>query len=164
MAFQMPNWRSNRAIVAATLIAQGKIAIDTLILYEVPIPDEFRNAPGQKENHCLVGVRPARQAAARRLPWSGDGNELVPREDTRGNCRGISIRHKEERRTRQGALRDPFNATSCPNANGRDQHVAAKGVGVQRRDDKYGETYYLMIQARRNWAPAEIRIRTLGSP
>jgi hypothetical protein len=31
-----------------------------------------------------------------------------------------------------------------------------------RTDDKYGDTYYLMIQARRNWAPAEITTQDFG--
>lgn len=40
---------------------------------------------------------------------------------------------------------------------------------LQRREwtfttsaDRYGETYYLMVQARRNWAPAEIHDQDFG--
>ena len=47
-------------------------------------------------------------------------------------------------------------------ARSRDQHATAARVGVHRTADNYGDTYYLMIQARRNWAPPEITAQDFG--
>ena len=70
---------------------------------------------------------------------------------------------KEERKTAPKSLQNPFKCPLEPNAE------VVETSTLQRREwafttsaDRYGETYYLMVQARRNWAPAEIQDQDFG--
>ena len=81
-----------------TLIAQDRIAIDTLILYEIPIPDALRNAPGKKTIIVSLAFDPP--VRRRRAEYLGVemGDEPVPRQNAGRNRCCVSIRHP--RRTR----------------------------------------------------------------
>ena len=148
-----------------TLIAQGRITIDTLILYEVPIPDVLRNAPGKKRIIASLAFDPP--VRRRRAEYLGVemGMNLFRGKTPGRHCRGVSMLSPGKRRkTRPEPSQRPLKCDLQPkSAGGRDQHLAAARVGIhQDNADKYGETYYLMVQARRNWAPPEITTQDFG--
>jgi hypothetical protein len=147
----------------ATLIAQGKIAIDTLILYEVPIPAEFRSASGKKRIIVSLAFDPP--VRRRRADYLGVemGMHLFRGKTPEEIVAAYRFVTKEERKTAPKSLQNPFKCPLEPNAE------VVETSTLQRREwafttsaDRYGETYYLMVQARRNWAPAEIQAQDFG--
>jgi hypothetical protein len=147
----------------ATLIAQGKIAIDTLILYEVPIPAEFRSASGKKRIIVSLAFDPP--VRRRRADYLGVemGMHLFRGKTPEEIVAAYRFVTKEERKTAPKSLQNPFKCPLEPNAE------VVETSTLQRREwafttsaDRYGETYYLMVQARRNWAPAEIQDQDFG--
>jgi len=70
---------------------------------------------------------------------------------------------QEERKDAPKSLQGSLKCPLLPNAE------VVETSTLQRREwlfttsaDKYGDTYYLMIQARRNWAPPEITTQDFG--
>ena len=146
-----------------TLITQGKIAIDTLILYEVPIPDVLRNAPGKKRIIASLAFDPP--VRRRRAEYLGVGMRMnlfrgkTPDEIVAA-YRSVT---RDEREDAPGALRAPHQCELLPRSR------VVETSTLQRREwafsrtaDNYGDTYYLMIQARRNWAPPEVMVQDFG--
>jgi hypothetical protein len=146
-----------------TLIAQARIAIDTLILYEVPIPDVLRNAPGRKRIIVSLAFDPP--VRRRRADYCGVemGMNLFrgkTPDEIVGAYRSVT---RDERENAPGALRAPHQCDLLPKSR------VVETSTLQRREwtftrtaDNYGDTYYLMIQARRNWAPPEIMAQDFG--
>jgi len=70
---------------------------------------------------------------------------------------------REERRTAPGALAAPFQCDLLPKSRMVETStLQGREWSFSRTDEKYGDTYYLMIQARRNWAPPEITAQDFG--
>ena len=70
---------------------------------------------------------------------------------------------RDEREEAPGALRAPHQCELLPRSR------VVETSTLQRREwaftrtaDNYGDTYYVMIQARRNWAPPEIMAQDFG--
>ena len=70
---------------------------------------------------------------------------------------------RDEREDAPGALRAPNQCDLLPKSR------VVETSTLQRREwtftrtaDNYGDTYYLMIQAKRNWAPPEITAQDFG--
>lgn len=146
-----------------TSIAQGKIAIDTLILYEVPIPDVLRNAPGKKKIIASLAFDPP--VRRRRAEYLGVemGMNLFRGKTPDEIVAAYRSVTRDERRTAPGALAAPFQCDLLPKSR------VVETSTLQRREwsftrtsEGYGDTYYLMIQARRNWAPAEVTTQDFG--
>lgn len=146
-----------------TLIAQGKIAIDTLILYEIPIPAVFRAALGKKRIIVSLAFDPP--VMRRRADYLGVdmGMHLFRGKTPEEIVAAYRFVTKEERQTAPKSLQNPFKCPLEPNAE------VVETSTLQRREwtfttsaDRYGETYYLMVQARRNWAAAEIHAQDFG--
>lgn len=146
-----------------TLIAQGTITLDTLILYEVPIPDALRNALGKKRIIASLAFDPP--VRRRRADYLGVEMSMnlfrgkTPDEIVAA-YRSVT---RDEREDAPGALRAPHQCDLLPKSR------VVETSTLQRREwtftrtaDNYGDTYYLMIQARRNWAPAEITTQDFG--
>jgi hypothetical protein len=146
-----------------TLIAQGRIAIDTLILYEVPIPEALRDAPGKKRIIVSLGFDPP--VRRRRADYLGvEMGMYIFRgktpEEIVAAYRSVT---QEQRKTAPKSLQSPFKCPLKPNAE------VVETSTLQRREwvfttsaEKYGETYYLLVQARRKWAPPEVREQDFG--
>jgi hypothetical protein len=145
------------------LIAQGRIQIDSLLLYEVPIPPILRAAPGKKTIIVSLAFDPP--VRRRRMDYLGVemGMHLFRGKTPDEIVAAYRFVTKEERKTAPKSLQNPFKCPLEPNAG--DVETST----LQRREwtfttsaDRYGETYYLMIQARRNWAPPEIHDQDFG--
>jgi hypothetical protein len=146
-----------------TLIAQGTITLDTLILYEVPIPDVLRNAPGKKRIIASLAFDPP--VRRRRAEYLGVemGMNLFRGKTPDEVVAAYRSVTRDEREEAPGALRAPYQCDLLPKSR------VVETSTLQRREwtfnrssDNYGDTYYLMIQARRNWAPTEIHDQDFG--
>jgi hypothetical protein len=146
-----------------TLIAQGRIIIDTLILYEVPVPDVLRNASGK--NRIIASLAfdpPVRRRRAEDFGVEMDMNLFRGKtpEEVVAAYRFVT---REERLTAPGALAAPFQCDLLPKSRMVETSTLQRREwSFSRMDEKYGDTYYLMIQARRNWAPPEVHDQDFG--
>ncbi|HWW50504.1 MAG TPA: S8 family peptidase [Verrucomicrobiae bacterium] len=146
-----------------TLIAQGRITIDTLILYEVPVPDVLRNAPGKKRIIASLAFDPP--VKRRRAEYLGVemAMNLFRGKTPEEVVAAYRFVTREERRTAPGALAAPFQCDLLPKSRMVETSTLQRREwSFSRTDEKYGDTYYLMIQARRNWAPPEITAQDFG--
>jgi Subtilase family len=146
-----------------TLIAQGKIALDTLILYEVPVPEALRNASGKKRIIVSLAFDPP--VRRRRAEYLGVemGMNLFRGKTPDEIVAAYRSVTRDEREEAPGALRAPHQCELLPRSR------VVETSTLQRREwaftrtaDNYGDTYYLMIQARRNWAPPEVTVQEFG--
>ena len=146
-----------------TLIAQDRIAIDTLILYEIPIPDTLRNAPGKKTIIVSLAFDPP--VRRRRAEYLGVemGVNLFRGKTPDEIVAAYRSLARDEREDAPGALRAPHQCDLLPKSR------VVETSTLQRREwsfiretRDYGDTYYLMVQARRNWAPTEIVTQDFG--
>jgi hypothetical protein len=70
---------------------------------------------------------------------------------------------RDEREEAPGAFQSPYQCDLLPKSSVVETSTLQRRTWVfSRTNDAYGDTYYLMIQARRNWAPAEIRGQDFG--
>jgi hypothetical protein len=146
-----------------TLVAQGTLALDTLALYEVPIPEEFRQAEGRKRIIVALAFDPP--VRRRRSEYLGVemGMNLFrgkSPEEIIASYRSVT---KEERKTAPRALAGSFQCDLEPKAG------VVETSTLQRREwsfkserKNFGDTYYLMVQVRRNWAPPDILTQDYG--
>jgi len=112
-----------------TLIAQGSIALDTLILFEVPVPDVLRNAPGRKRTIASLAFDPPVRRRRAEYPGVEMGMNLF-RGKTPDEI--VAAYRSVSRDDAPGALRSPYQCDLLPQiTSGRDQHAAAERMGVQ---------------------------------
>ncbi len=146
-----------------TLVAQGKIQVDTLLLYEIPIPTVLRTAPGRKKIIISLAFDPP--VRRRRADYLGVemGMHLFRGKTPQEIVAAYRSVTRDERRTAPKSLQSPFKCPLEPSA------AQVETSTLQRREwaftttaDRYGETYYLMVQARRNWATGEILDQDFG--
>ena len=98
-----------------TLIAQGTITLDTLILYEVPIPDALRNALGKKRIIVSLAFDPP--VRRRRAEYLGVemGMNLFRGKTPDEIVAAYRSVTRDERRRRPAHFERRINANSCPN-------------------------------------------------
>lgn len=144
-----------------TLIAQGTMSLDTLVVYEVPAPAEFRATPGNKQvTVALAFDPPVRRRRAEYLGVRMDYalirgkslDEIV--EAYRQLSQDERIAGRESPDGIQGAFQAPFKCGLEPGPR------ALQGSTLQqsrwtftREGSDYGESWYLVIRAQRTWAP-----------
>jgi hypothetical protein len=146
-----------------TLIAQDRIAIDTLILYEIPIPDALRNAPGKKTIIVSLAFDPP--VRRRRAEYLGVemGINLFRGKTPDEIVAAYRSVTRDQREEAPGALRAPHQCDLLPKSRVVETSTLQRREWSFSRETRdYGETYYLMVQARRNWAPPEIVIQDFG--
>ncbi len=147
----------NSADRRVTLVAQAAQRIDTITLYEVPIPAEMIGARGKKSiTVSLAFDPPVRRRRAKYLGVEMQVDLLRGKtpEDIEAAYRAVS---KEDRGTAPTSFRSRHRCTLKPGS------TAVESSTLQRRDwickrgrlDD-GDTYYLMVRSFRNWAPDEI--------
>lgn len=146
-----------------TLIAQGRIEIDTLLLFEVPVPEVFRNAPGKKKIIASLAFDPpVRRRRAEYLGVEMGMNLFRGKTPDEIVAAYRSIR-REERADAPAALQSPHKCGLLPNSRAIETSTLQRREwAFSRTNDAYGDTYFLMVQARRNWAPAEIHEQDFG--
>ena len=146
-----------------TLIAQGSLQLDTLALFEVPIPEEFRQSEGRKRIIISLAFDPP--VRRRRAEYLGVemGMNLFRGKTPEAIVAAYQSVTKEERKTAPKALSGSFQCQLEPKAG------VFESSTLQRREwsfqterNDYGESYYLMIQARRNWVPTDVLTQDYG--
>jgi hypothetical protein len=140
-----------------TLVAQATQQIDTLTLWEVPIPPEFIEARGPKRIVVALAFDP-------------------PVRRRRASYLGVELRFDLLRGRSPAEIEAAYRAITRDEREAaprsfQDRHVCGLEPGpraleastLQRREWSFrrgrvddGETYYLMIRSYRKWAPAEI--------
>jgi hypothetical protein len=146
-----------------TLVAQGKIDIDTILLYEIPMSSEFRAAPGVKRIVGSLAFDPP--VRRRRVEYLGVemGMHLFRGRTADEIIQSYKALTAEERKTAPKSIQGAENCNLLPNAATVESSTLQRCEWTFRREGRqYPDTYYLMLQARRNWAPPEIRDQSYG--
>ena len=153
-----------------TLIAQSQVLIDSFHLYEVPVPEEFRRAAGKKRVVVSLAFDPP--VRRRRAEYLGvEMSFALIRGKTVDEIveayRALTREEREAVRRREitmpGALQAPFRCDLKPGPT-----VLAGSTlqrcewTFQREQQDYGESWYLLVRADRNWAPPEVVNQDFG--
>ncbi len=140
-----------------TLIAAGSIKVDTFHLYEVPITEEFLQAKGRKEIIVSLAFDPP--VRRRRSKYLGvDMNMSLIRGKTPDEI--VAAYRSVTREEKKTAPKSFQGAVKCPLKPG-PQRLESSTLhrcswSFLNSSPDYGDTYYLIVRADRNWAPEEI--------
>jgi hypothetical protein len=132
-------------------------------LYEIPIPDTLRNAPGKKTIIVSLAFDPP--VRRRRAEYLGVemGVNLFRGKTPDEIVAAYRSLARDEREDAPGALRAPHQCDLLPKSRAVETSTLQRREWSFSRETRdYSETYYLMVQARRNWAPAEIITQDFG--
>jgi hypothetical protein len=147
-----------------TLVAQAAVRIDSFMVFEIPVPEEFRLADGNKR----VIVSLAYDPPVRRRRAEYLGVELSfslirgkSRDEIVEAYRAVSSEEREaakrEDRRLQGAFQSPFRCPLKPGPTALASSTLQRAEWTfQRENQDYGDTWYLVVRAERNWAPETI--------
>ena len=144
-----------------TQFHQGAIALDTFQIFEVPIPEEFRNASGKKSMTITLAYDPPVRSRRAEIWESKMTYNLIRGKSVQeivDAYRALSSEEKNEfseiGEESQGAFQPPFRCELKPGPK------ALQGSTLQRSSwtfssskAEYGESYFLVVQAQRGWAP-----------
>ncbi len=153
-----------------TLIAQGRIKIDSFRLYEVPAPAEFRQASGRK--HVIVAIAfdpPVRRRRAQYLGVEMSAtlirgktvDEIV--EAYRAVTRAEREDAKRNDRTLPAAFKAPHKCPLRPGSTVLESSTLQRSEWTFKKESQdYGDPWYLLVRAERTWAPDEITEQDFG--
>ena len=147
-----------------TLITQGALLVDSFMVYEVPVPLEFRQAPGAKTVIVTLAYDPpVRRRRARYLGVQMDSALIRGRtlDEIVDAYRAVSTEEREAARAGyyeiQGAFQPPYRCPLKPGANTLKGSTLQRSEWTfQRENQDYGDSWYLVVRAQRNWAPETI--------
>jgi hypothetical protein len=153
-----------------TLVAQSSIPVDSFQLYEVPVPEEFRRAP-ERKRLCvsLAFDPPVRRRRARYLGVEmsyalirgKSVDEIVDAYRALTAEEQAAIRRREI--TMPGALQAPYRCDLKPRPQALESSTLQRSEWTFQREQKdYGESWYLLVRATRNWAPADVASQDFG--
>ena len=97
-----------------TLVAQESLGLDTLALYEVPIPDEFRQADGRKRIIVALAFDPPVRRRRAEYIGVGMGMNLFRGRSPEEIIESYRNVTKEERKSAPKALAGSFSETLSP--------------------------------------------------
>lgn len=153
-----------------TLVTQGSISIDSFQLYEVPVPEEFRQAPGKKTITVSLAYDPP--VRRRRAEYLGvEMNYALIRgksvEEVVEAYRALTAEEKGARRRKEftvpGSIRSPFRCDLQPGPKALEGSTLQRSEwSFQREQRDYGESWYLVLRAERKWAPPELTQQDFG--
>lgn len=153
-----------------TLIARSSIPVDSFQLYEVPVPEDFRKAPGKKRVCVSLAYDPP--VRRRRAEYLGvemsyalirgkSVEEIVEAYRALTGEEQAAVRRKEI--AIPGALQAPYRCDLKPGPQALETSTLQRSEWTFQREQKdYGETWYLLVRAMRNWAPAEVMTQDFG--
>jgi hypothetical protein len=139
-----------------TLFAQNELLGDRFHVYEIPLPDIFRNTRGKRSiNVTLAFDPPTRHTRKDYLGftmrfWLVRGKPLREVEN-------IFRRSEPGEETVEGISNTVFECKLEPGHRIRGRGTLQRGVFAISRNpnEGYGETYYLVVQTARNWGDEE---------
>lgn len=139
-----------------TLVAQAELQLDHFRIYEVPTPDDFKQAAGDKVITVALAFDPP--VRRRRQDYLGVHMDFMlirgktPAEISEA-YRAVAGEEDPER-----AFKPPYRINvEPPPTKGPAKGTLQRGEFRFKRENKsYGETFYLVVRAARRWAPADI--------
>jgi hypothetical protein len=153
-----------------TLVAQASIPVDSFQLYEVPVPEEFRQALGKKRVVVSLAFDPP--VRRRRAEYLGvdmsyalirgkSVDEIIAAYRALTPEENAALRRKEI--TVPGALQSPYRCDLKPGPQTLQGSTLQRSEWTfQRQQQDYGESWYLLVRAERNWAPAAVTNQDFG--
>jgi hypothetical protein len=153
-----------------TFVAQGRIPIDSVQIYALPIPDEFREAAGRKR--VIVGLAFDPPVRRRRAEYLGvDMNVALIRGMTVDEI--VAAYRAISRQERDAAEEEGTEVPGMPQGSRRCKLTPGPRTfsgstlhrcewSFLRSDGGYGDTYYLVVRAERNWAPETVTHQDFG--
>ncbi|HET9627449.1 MAG TPA: S8 family peptidase [Kofleriaceae bacterium] len=138
-----------------TLVAEGTIKIDHFRIYEVPTPDEFRKAKGEKKITIALAFDPP--VRRRRLDYLGVRMDfMLIRGKTPDEIAEAYAKVTND--DPEGAFGSPFRLKiEPPQSKGPARGTLQRGeFCFSRERTDYGDTFYLVVRASRRWAPPEV--------
>ena len=147
-----------------TLLTQGSLAIDSFVVYEVPVPLEFRQSPGAKTVIVTLAYDPpVRSRRAEYLGVRMDSALIRGRslDEIVDAYRAVSTEEREAAKSGyyeiRGAFKQPYRCPLEPGPNTlRTSTLQRSEWTFQREGKDYGDSWYLVVRAQRNWAPETI--------
>jgi hypothetical protein len=153
-----------------TLIAQGRIKVDSFRLYEVPAVAEFRSAKGPKRVIVSLAFDPP--VRRRRAQYLGvEMNYLLIRGKTMEEIveayRAVTQQEREtakrEDRKLPAAFQSPYKCPLEPTTTALESSTLQRSEWTFQRETKdYGDSWYLLVRAERTWAPPDITEQDFG--
>ncbi len=153
-----------------TLVAQSSIPVDSFQLYEVPVPHEFRRAPGKKRVCVSLAFDPP--VRRRRAQYLGvemsyqlirgkSVDEIVDAYRAMTAAEQDAVRRRGIRMPR--ALQAPYRCDLKPGPQAlKTSTLQRSDWTFQREHNDYGESWYVLVRASRNWAPADVTSQDFG--
>jgi hypothetical protein len=141
-----------------TLVAQGSITIDKFQIFQIPVPTEFQNDARTKRIIVALAFDPP--VRRRRAQYLGVDmccylfrSKSV--DDIMEAYRAIT---QEERKSKSvpGAIQDSCKCNFDPTPRSLATSTLHRYEWVSKRKFQARDTFYLLVRADRNWAPADI--------
>lgn len=144
-----------------TMLYQGSLPLDTIDIFEVPIPVEFRNASGRKQITVAIAFNPP--VRRRRAEYLGvrmnytliRGKSL---DQIAEAYRQLTQQERDAVKSGgakpQGAFSGAFKCSLHPGSKALQSSTLQKSTWqFNKSPAKYGDAYYLVVRAERRWAP-----------
>jgi hypothetical protein len=124
-------------------------------VYEIPIPDEFRNTAGSRSIQVSLAFDPPTRHA--RMDYLGTKMSF---RLLRGALLNQVVDHFKKRGADEGPVPEMASRYNCdlkPGPTIRDRGTLQRGIFAMARNpsDEYGQTYYLVVRCERKWATEE---------
>jgi hypothetical protein len=145
-----------------TLVAQAELQLDHFRIYEVPTPDDFKQAAGEKVITVALAFDPP--VRRRRQDYLGVHMDFMlirgktPAEISEA-YRAVAGEEDAER-----AFKPPYRVAIEPaQTRGPAKGTLQRGEFRFKRENKsYGDRFYLVVRASRRWAPADIETQSFA--
>ena len=144
-----------------TLVHRGEIPLDTFAVFEVPFPEELREATGKKTvTVSLAFDPPVRRRRAEYIGVKMDYalirgrslDEIVEAYRQLSNEEQTELRDAGQRA--QGAFQSPFKCDLKPGPQALQASTLQRSSWTfSRSKAEYGDSYFLVVRAQRGWAP-----------
>lgn len=143
-----------------TMVYQGSMAIDNFDIFEVPIPDEFRYAHGERKIVVSLAYDPP--VRRRNQDYIGIAMEFILIRGQPLDAVYESFRLRPSGFDSNSKYRMNFDIS----ASARKKCTLQRGIYVLKRPENdvkgYGNEYYLVVRSERKWAPSDIHDQAFG--
>jgi len=139
-----------------TLFAENELPGDRFHIYEIPLPDVFRTTRGKRKISVTLAFDPPTRHT--RKDYLGFGMKFwLIRGKTLPEVEYIFRKQQPGEDTVPGLSNTSYECTLEPRHRLRERGTLQKGIFefLQNPRDAYGDTYYLVIQCKRNWSEEE---------
>jgi subtilisin family serine protease len=147
-----------------TLVAQGKITIDTFQIFQVPVPEEFQDDSRSKKIIVALAYDPP--VRRRRAQYLGVDmcSYLFRNKSVDEIVEAYRAITKKERKSKSvpGAFKDSSKCKLSPGVKALGTSTLQRAEWTSRTRLQDSDTFHLLVRADRNWAPSEITEQDFG--